>query len=449
MSGNGPIWPADEPTNPHGQQRPSAPPPAGPPPAQPPTALPPQWGAPPPQGPAQGPAQGPPQGPPHGPPQGPPAPPYGGPPPGWGGPPGYGPPPPRKSRVGLIVASALALVLVIGLGVTGWLYFTGRFGIGPLSASDKAAAQAISDGVEKPAWASDDDVACAADELVHEHRSGDLEKRGVVKRDGDDWSYTAKWRGDDATAFYESLLDCTDDWADQVGKEWKLEDSDCLEEIGTSTIGAFFAAEGLTLSEGEDAADDDRKKAVEKLDECYLKTPAAPKATASPGYRAVTFTFTQDSSEAGDVTINTGGEGSWSPLSGRTTEVSTEEGGAKACVEAQAETTYPWGSSATSEKEFCGTAKPKRIFWTKVKKCTAQPGCYAFKLQYEGFKDFASLTATYTSNGGDCMAVSGRCSDRITVVPGGKGTVVTWSFPGSYRGSFVAKSGSLKAKIPN
>lgn len=431
--GNGPIWPADQPTNPGG--RPTGPPPSGPPQAQPPTALPPQqWG-----------------GPPQGPPQGPPAPPYGGPPPGYPGHGGWGgpPPPPRKSRVGLVVGGLLALALVIGLGVSGFLYFTGKLGFGPLSASDKAAAASISDGVEKPAWASDDDVQCAVDDLVHQHRSGGLEERGLVRGGGEDWTYTGEWKRADATAFYDELLDCTDDWAEQVGKEWKLDDTDCLDDIGSSTMAAYFAQDGLKLTDGGDAAEEDRKEAVEKLDKCYAKAPAAPQATATPGYRSVTFTFSQAAPEGGTVVLKTGGEGSWSPLSGTTTSVDTEEGGARACVEAQAEASYPWGSAMASEKQFCGTAKPKRIYWTKAAKCTAGPGCYAFKLQYEGFKDFAQVTARYTSNGGSCMAVSGSCTDTVPALPGGRGTVTTWSFPGSYRGSFVARVGGLKAKLPN
>lgn len=435
-----PIWPPDEPTNPRGA-RPSGPPPSGPPPAQPPTALP-GWPS----------AGQPPQAQPGFPPQGPP-PPYG-PPPGFGGPGGpggFGPPPPRKRRLGLIIAGALSLVLVIALAVTGWLYFTGRFGVGPLSAADKEAASAIVDGVEKPAWASDDDVECAVDEVVHEHRSGGLEERGVVDKRGDDWKYTGEWRADDANAYYESLLDCSDDWARAVGEEWGLEDTDCLDDIGSDTIGAFFAAETLTLSTGEDTAEKDRTKAVEELDECYLQQPEAPQATATPGYRSVDFEFAPaDATGPGEAVLSTGGTGDWTPLSGTTASVETDQGGARGCVQAQAATTYPWGSTATAEAEICGTARPKRVFWVRPKaKCTAEPGCYSFELHYEGFKDFASITARYTSNGGNCLATSGSCADTITAAPGGKGTIVTWSFPGSYRGNFVARVGKLSDKVPN
>ena len=88
-------------------------------------------------------------------------------------------------------------------------------------------------------------------------------------------------------------------------------------------------------------------------------------------------------------------------------------------------------------------------WWKKKARCTLEPGCYSFVLNYEGFKDFASITARYTSNGGDCLATSGRCSDTVTAAIGGRGTVVTWSFPGSYRGDFVARVGNLRSKLPN
>lgn len=436
-----PIWPSDEPTNPRGA-RPSGPPPSGPPsgpPALPPTAMPPQ--------------QQPPQWSPTPPPlaphlQGPP-PPYG-PPPGFGGP-GYGAPPPRRRRTGLVVAALLSLALVAGLAVAGFLYATGRFGVGPLSAADKDAAAAIVDGVEKPAWADDDQLECAVDDLVHEHRSGDLERRGVVEKDGGDWAYTSEWRGDDAAAFYDSLLDCDDDWAEKVGKEWGITDTECLDGISTATLGAYFAQESLTLTDGEEAVEEDSAKAVAALDECYLEEPDIPRGVARPAYRSVEFLFTPPGpSGVGDVVISTGGEGSWTPLSGESTTVETDEGGVRTCLQAQAATTYAWGSTATAETEICGTSQPKRIYWAKpAKKCTQQAGCYSFQLHYEGFKDYASITARYTSDGGNCMATSGRCADTVTAVPGGKGTVVTWSFPRSYRGDFVARVGKLLAEVPN
>ncbi|GAA1539413.1 hypothetical protein [Nocardioides humi] len=432
-----PGWPPEEPTNPRAE-RPVGPPTSVPP-AQAPTALPPQW-TPPPGGPPQWAAAPPPQ-PPQGPPQAPP--PYG-PYPGYGG---FGPTPPRRSRIGLVIAGVLALVLVIGLGVTGWLYATGRFGIGPLSAADKDAARAIVDGVERPAWAGKADVECAVDELVHEHRSGGLEERGLVERSGDDWTYSGEWRSDDATAYYTSLLDCTGDWAEQVGAEWDLDDTGCLDDIGVSTMSAWFAQDTLTLGDGEEAAEEDRKRAVEALDDCYLQAPPAPQATARPAYRAVKFAFAAP--DGGDVVISTGGPGNWTPLSGTSTKVETEEGGAEACVQAQAVTTYPWGSTAESEQQFCGKAKPKRIWWKRQSSCTVEPGCYAFRLHYAGFRDFASVTATFTSNGGNCLSVSGSCTNTVAAVPGGRGSVVTWSFPGSYRGNFVARVGNLSAKIPN
>ncbi|MFD1246584.1 hypothetical protein ACFQ3F_02165 [Nocardioides ginsengisoli] len=380
------------------------------------------------------------------PPPGPPGPPQG-PPPGWG-PPAF-PPPPRRRRTGLIVAGALALVLVAGLAVGGWLYATGRLGFGPLSAADEDAAQAIADGVDTPAWADDDQVGCAADDLVREHRSGGLEKRGIVSHEGDAWSYTAQWRAADATAFYAGILDCADDWADRVGKEWKIDDTSCLDDIGSATIGAFFAQQALPLADGEKYDDADRDDAVKALDKCYLKQPAPPGARVASGYRSVKFVLKPAPADGpGELTLNTGGDGAWTALAGTTAEVDTEEGGRRGCLQAQTVATYPWGSTAHAEAQFCGEAKPKRIWWTRAK-CTREAGCSAFQLHYEGFRDFAQVRATYTSNGGSCLSTSGSCTDTVSAVPGGRGTVVTWTFPGSYHGAFVARVGSLKARIPN
>ena len=66
------------------------------------------------------------------------------------------------------------MLLVAGLSVTAWAYFTGRLGVGPLSTKDKAAVSAIADGVEAPEWTDADARECAADELVHESRSAEL-----------------------------------------------------------------------------------------------------------------------------------------------------------------------------------------------------------------------------------------------------------------------------------
>lgn len=377
-------------------------------------------------------------------------PPYGPPPGGFGGPPPYGRPP-RKRRWPLFLGLALALLLVAGIAVTGWLYATGRFGIGPLSAADKDAVSTIVDGVEAPEWADEDQRECAVDDLIHESRSGELEARGLIERDGDDWTYTGEWESADATTYFEKLLDCSDDWADQVGEMWELDDTDCLEDIGTSTLGAYFAAELLTLSDGDSdqGAAEGRDEAIGELDECYVETPAAPQATAKPGYRAVVFTFEDPAPSSGEVVINTGGAGSWTPLSGPTVEVDTEQGGQRGCVEAQAVATYPWGTTSESLDEFCGKSKPKRIWWKRGKTCTVSPGCVAWELHYEGFKDFASITARYTSNGGNCMAVSGSCSDTITAAPGGRGRLVTWTFPASYDGAFVARVGNLRTRTGN
>ncbi|GAA4811958.1 hypothetical protein GCM10025786_15870 [Nocardioides caeni] len=343
-------------------------------------------------------------------------------------------------------------MLVAGLAVAGWLYATGRFGIGPLSAADKDAAAAIEDGVEPPEWSDADAVACAVDDLVGEHRSPGLEEIGVVEKDGDDWNYTETWEHDDAVAFYEEVLDCTDDWSQAVAETWSLEDADCLGDIGAATMGAWFAAENLTIDGDEDEVEKDRAAAVEELDDCYLATPALPTVTAARGYRSVQFALDVDDSDdsegAEGVELSAGQPGNLEPVTRDVVRVETEEGGERACLTVQAQQTYAWGSTGTADAETCGTAKPKRIFWKKVR-CTDEPGCYAAELRYEGFADYESITATYTSNGGNCLSTTGSCRDTVVTTSGGRGRVVTWTFPGSYSGTFVAKVGRLRTTLRN
>ena len=206
------------------------------------------------------------------------------------------------------------MVLVAGLSVTAWAYFTGRFGIGPLSAKDKEAVTAIADGVEAPEWADSGDRECAADELVRDTRSAELEKRDLIKADGDGWTYTGKWRYQEATTYVEALLDCSDDWAEKVGEEWELDDTDCLADIDDSTMADFYVAETLELSEGKDEADEGREEAVDALDECYVSDPPEPSAKARPAYRAVNFRFAALGSDAGRAVLMVRDLGAWKPL---------------------------------------------------------------------------------------------------------------------------------------
>lgn len=340
------------------------------------------------------------------------------------------------------------LVLLAGAGVGAWLYATGRLGFGPLSADDEAAAAAVADGVGAPTWAADDVIRCAVDELTEEWRADGLRQRGLVERDGDDWAYTEEWASDDATRYVEEVLDCSDDWSDAVAGEWGLDDPACLEDIDTDALAAYFASEQLPLSD-EEEVEPGAADAVAALDECYVADPPAPTAEAEPAYRAVRFTVTPPEAGTGDLVVNVDrGEG-WRPLRGTTVKVDTEEGGRRGCITAQAVATFAWGTTATSEAEFCGRSEPRRIWWSRVRGCTASPGCDSWALKYEGFASFDSIRAVYTSNGGDCLSVSGSCSDTVLADVDGRGTIVTWSFPASYDGTFAGRVGPLRAVIPD
>ena len=343
----------------------------------------------------------------------------------------------------------LAVLLVSGLSVTAWAYFTGRFGIGPLSAKDKAAVSAIADGVEAPEWADADARECAADELVHETRSAELEKRGLIDADGDDWTYTGEWRYPDATTYVEALLDCSDDWAEQVGDEWELESTDCLADIGVSTMAGYFVAETLTLSEGQEDADEGRADAVSALDECYVADPPEPSAKARSAYRAVVFAFDDLGPEAGTATLEVRDDGAWKPVDGRTHAVDTDAGGRKGCVDARVEATFPWGTTSATDKRFCGRSKPARIWWVRAKKCTYTAGCTTWDLRYEGFASFDSENVRLFENGGDCNSESGQCEHTFLTSATGRGVAVSWSVYPGYSERFEARIRKMTAQLPS
>ncbi len=430
------------------------------------------WPPPPPNQPPQQPGWGQPAGPP---PAAPPTTPWGQPPPGQGGPPawggggaggggggygggggGYGgpqgpswnQPPPKKSKAKLIVALALVVVLVAALSVSGWLYASGRLGFGPLSAKDEAAADTIAENVEGPEWASDKDKQCAADQMVEDGRAERLEKAGLVDPKGDGWTYTGTWKADEAAEYGEAVLDCAKDWPEKVGELWSLDDTDCLADIDSEEIAAYFLAESLEIEDPDDI-EKGREDAIEELDECYVSELSLPAVQTTPAYRAVKFTFGQvEGAEDTEVMVRDAG-GSYEPLSGNSRTVDTGEGGKQGCVELQVEASYPWGTSSRKESRACGKSKPKRLFWKRAGGCDYTPGCFSWALRYEGFESFDSGIAKLTENGGSCESQSGNCDISFFVPANGRGTAVTFSFPPGWNERFTGQVGNLRATIPN
>ena len=430
------------------------------------------WPPPPPNQPPQQPGWGQPAGPP---PATPPTTPWGQPPPGQGGPPawggggaggggggygggggGYGgpqgpswnQPPPKKSKAKLIVALALVVVLVAALSVSGWLYASGRLGFGPLSAKDEAAADTIAENVEGPEWASDKDKQCAADQMVEDGRAERLEKAGLVDPKGDGWTYTGTWKADEAAEYGEAVLDCAKDWPEKVGELWSLDDTDCLADIDSEEIAAYFLSESLEIEDPDDI-EKGREDAIEELDECYVSELSLPAVQTTPAYRAVKFTFGQvEGAEDTEVMVRDAG-GSYEPLSGNSRTVDTGEGGKQGCVELQVEASYPWGTSSRKESRACGKSKPKRLFWKRAGGCDYTPGCFSWALRYEGFESFDSGIAKLTENGGSCESQSGNCDISFFVPANGRGTAVTFSFPPGWNERFTGQVGNLRATIPN
>lgn len=343
----------------------------------------------------------------------------------------------------------LALVLIAGLAGAGWAYATGRLGFGPLSGADKDAAALIADEVEGPEWADDDQRACATDQLLHESRSADLEAAGLIERDDDDWSYTGTWPAGEATAYFDAVLECADDWPDQVGEVWALDDTECLADLDQETVAEFLAAETLTLADPTDA-EDATTETVEGLDECYATDPTAPDGKASAAYRSVRFTFTTPEVANAEVTLRVGPKGEEPQRLKRATfTLDTEMGGRQGCVVAETVATYGWGTKRTAEAQLCGKSEPAEIFWKELPSCQGDPPCNSWELRYEGWEGLVSVSAELSENGGSCNSVSGECTFSTITDPSGRGVIVTWSaFPG-WSTTFTAKVGSMTATLPN
>lgn len=375
-----------------------------------------------------------------------------GPPPTWI--PGGAPPPPppeRRSRTRTVLLAALALVLVGGLAAGGWAYRTGRLGIGPLSATDKDAAAAIAGNVEGPEWADDEQRACAAERLLRERRADDLQQAGVIERDGDDWRYTGTWPAADATAYAGALLDCSEDWPGQLGQAWVLDDTDCLAGLERTSVAELVAGTTLTLADVDADEPGFLTDARDGLDDCYASAAPRPEAETRSGYRSVAFRFVRPEVPGAEVALHVrpaGAERS-RELQRPTYRLDTGWGGRRGCVRAAVVATYPWGSTRTSERRFCGKSEPRRVWWAPREDCAGSPPCRSWELRYEGWPGRSWITARLVEDGGRCTSVSGRCRIRLVTPRSGRGVIIIWSaFPG-WDAEFVAEVGPFKARLPN
>lgn len=349
-----------------------------------------------------------------------------------------------------MLLTALALVLVGGLAVGGWAYGTGRLGIGPLSATDKDAAAAIARDVEGPAWADADQRRCAAEQLLRDRRADDLERAGVIERDGSGWRYTGTWPAADATAYAGALLDCSDDWHAQLGDVWALDDTECLAGLDRAEVAGLVAGTSLTLAASDDAAAT-LTGARDGLDDCYASDAPRPEAKATPGYRSVVFRFAAPELPGAEVTVQVGPAGSEKTRALRrsTYRLHTGRGGRRGCVRATVVATYPWGSTRTSARRFCGTSDPQRVWWAPREDCAGSPPCRSWDLRYEGWPGRSWITARLVEDGGRCTSVSGSCRVRLVTPRSGRGVIVIWSaFPG-WDSEFVAEVGGFTARLPN
>lgn len=356
-----------------------------------------------------------------------------------------------KKKLYTIVGGGVAAVLLIGAGI-----FTQGFGIFGLHGDDAKAAEAIASGVPKPGWANEDQMTCAAESLVGKVPAAELRSHGVVDA-GDEWTYTGEWPADDAMKFTQGLLGCTESWSTEIGDNWKVGDTRCMEkEVDKTSMAGLLAVEDLLKDGDTGAAGPARDEAVKALDACYVKADAlGAKVTPKPAYMQVAFDVQEPTAPGGESVIGIApkGSSSFDELKGSSYELSVAEGGVEGCIAVKTTVNFAWGTEKVTDAESCGNADPKKLTWEKLDKCTGQQylkagqDCDTFRLSFEGFQPGKKFTVKFTLNGGNCGST--KCAYPGTPDGEGKGVVVDWSGPKNWKDKFVAKAPGASAQIDN
>ncbi|MFJ9391052.1 protein kinase [Nocardioides sp. NPDC101246] len=359
-----------------------------------------------------------------------------------------------KKKLYTIVGGGVAAVLLIGAGI-----FTQGFGIFGLHGDDAKAAEAIASGVPKPGWADEDQMTCAAESLVGKVPAAELRSHGVVDA-GDEWTYTGDWPADDAMKFTQGLLDCTESWSTEIGDNWKVGDTRCMEKEVDKTSMAGLLAVGDLLKDGDTgAAGPAGEKAVKALDACYVKADAlGAKVTPKAAYMQVDFDVQEPTAPGGQSVIGIAktGSSSYEELKGSSYELPVTEGGVEGCIAVKTTVTFAWGTEKATDADSCGKAEPKKLVWDKLDKCTDKTytkrkiACNTWQLNFEGFAAGKTFNVKLTRNGGKCSDAKGAiCVYPGTAAGDGRGAVVQWSGPQDWTDKFVATAPGASAQIDN
>ena len=359
-----------------------------------------------------------------------------------------------KKKLYTIVGGGVAAVLLLGVGI-----FTQGFGIFGLHGDDAKAAEAIASGVPKPGWASEDQMTCAAESLVGKVPAAELRSHGVVDA-GDDWTYTGDWPADDAMKFTQGMLDCTESWSTEIGDNWKVGDTRCMEKEVDKTSMAGLLAVGDLLKDGDTgAAGPASEKAVKALDACYVKADAlGAKVTPKANYMQVDFDVQEPTAPGGQSVIGIAkkGSSSYEELKGSSYELPVTEGGVEGCIAVKTTVNFAWGTEKATDADACGKAEPKKLVWDKLDKCTdptytkRKIACNTWQLNFEGFEPGKKFNVKLTRNGGKCSDAKGaQCTYPGTPAGDGRGAVVQWSGPQDWTDKFVATAPGASAQIDN
>lgn len=370
-------------------------------------------------------------------------------------PPDSGPRAPRPRGRGVLMwllVVALAAVVVFG-GSTAWAYFSGT--IGPLRGDQRQAADALAGADDAPRWARKGQMRCAAEHLVRTQGLPAIAAAGVLTGDEGRYSYSGRWPSALAVRWYQAMLGCAGTgpsaWGSQVASAWSLGDGKCLDDLGSSRISGVLAANGVAVT--DDALAGRNKATIDRLDTCYAHQPAAPMATATPGYREVGLVVTRPAVADGTPLLQvTGADPTKETSASQIFRLPVARGGAQACVSARTQVTYAWGTVRVgAPTRLCGRAEPATLAWDKV----AQPcrkgvkKCAYEALSVEGLASKQRATVTYTMSGDFlCPNRKRTCKVKVTADATGRTRAPMIDVTGKRTGHIVARIGTLKATFP-
>ena len=179
--------------------------------------------------------------------------------------------------------------------------------------------------------------------------------------------------------------------------------------------------------------------------------PPPPTGSGAAAYRSVVFSVQAGSSPGHRTYVEARhcATCNWVPASKQPTSRLTKptpSGGVRACVDVRSVAVGEGNVKQTSAPvNLCGTAQPRRVYWTRSATCDWRPGCSEYELHVEGFVSGAEVTISYYENGGYCG--EDTCVDTASVDEDGRAWITNWSFTADYNSTWTAVVNGVSASL--